>query len=106
MQGRDEVSGYCNGCGNTLCICDEIASDLTGLRSCDTTGDDGCCDEECWYCHAPLNPSALRTLAANLAVAGALCDAFDDGEMYGMRYMRSDREARQQWRPGCGRSAT
>ena len=42
--------------------------------------------------HNAMILDALRTLAANLATAGALCEAFDAG----CRDLR--------WRPGCGRS--
>ena len=63
------------------------------------------CSQYCQLCALHDKLAALRNLAACLRDAGALCEAFDDGEMHGLRFTRSDREARAQWRPGCGRPA-
>lgn len=46
--------------------------DLSFLHACDGCGDSGCCDPDCWYCHSPLRPENLRTLADNLATAAQL----------------------------------
>ncbi len=68
------------------------------------------CDEGRWTTMSPVavgafhaalyRDEALRTLAANLATAGALCAAFRQGSMYATR-LRS--YAIVDWRPGCGR---
>jgi hypothetical protein len=42
----------------------------------------------------------MRTLAANLATARALCRAY----WYGRDYIRWDSAERWAWRPGCGRA--
>jgi len=46
----------------------------------------------------------MRTLAANLATAGALCEAFEAG--YAAGYHAGDRPwpPSGDWRPGCGRA--
>lgn len=49
---------------------------------------------------------AATTLAQNIAVAGALCTAFDDGETKGYDDAAEDegyQRVRPLWIPGCGR---
>lgn len=49
--------------------------------------------------------TAARTIAHNLAIAGALCRAFLLGAWYGNEsvYLMGD-ETPNEWSPGCGRS--
>lgn len=50
--------------------------------------------------------STLMTLAHNLAVAGALCEADANGYVRGYHDgMPGPRDPHPDWRPGCGRSA-
>lgn len=56
-------------------------------------GDEGCVDEDCYYCHSPLRPPNLRRLAQNLATAAGLCKAWELGQ------------GPKGWKPGCGMSA-
>jgi hypothetical protein len=57
------------------------------------------CSEYCQLCALHDKLTALRILAANLAVGAALTESFVLGEMYGLRGTRSAREARAQWCP-------
>lgn len=88
----------------------------------------GCGCVECKSILAHVSRERLRTLASNLAVAGALCAAFrhgfDEGwavtsegfnaEHVGQRWKANQREYYELmaapgwgegWRPGCGRNA-
>lgn len=53
---------------------------------------------------ARFNPEHVRrrldTLARNLAIAGALCEAFQQGSDYRMRMMLA-LSADEDWKPGC-----
>jgi hypothetical protein len=61
------------------------------ITSCDFCPD-GCVDLDCYRCYSPLNPDGLRRLAANLATAAALCQAWQLGRIAG-------------WIPGGGQAA-
>lgn len=57
------------------------------------------CDA-CWDAlHSGWTDEMLRTLARNLAVAGGLCEAFDQGWESGF----DDKHEAGGWHPGCGR---
>src|SRR5580765_1494223 len=66
----------------------ELSQELVDALIEDMHGD-GCCDSQCWRCYSPLSPSHLRTLAANLALAGKLCRA------------HQQRDQDPSWHPGC-----
>jgi hypothetical protein len=62
-------------------------------------GDEGCVDESCYYCHSPLRPPNLRRCAQNIAIAAALCRAWELGRVYGSDPRMTGPE---EWKPGCG----
>ncbi len=55
-----------------------------------------CQCSDCRVMRLDILGDRLETLAANLAIAGALCEAFERGHDHG--------ENISDWRPGCGRS--
>lgn len=66
-----------------------------------------CINDRC-----PLH-RGMRVLSASLAIAGALCRAFELGKQWqrtfdllpGGKYQRAIRVVDVAWRPGCGRPA-
>jgi hypothetical protein len=74
------------------------------------TGGEFVCSMYCQACDIDRRLSACRTLASNLAVAGALCESFTLGNRNGQNYVTESEgcwPAFPDWTPGCGRrSAT
>lgn len=73
-----------------------------------TTAENGECNDpscvSCWQ-NSVNRQIRLRVLASNLAVAGALCEAFNDGSAWG-RWCRGSGYDAPPWQPGCGSDGT
>lgn len=69
---------------------------------CPGCGDEGCVNEDCYYCHSLLRPPNLLRLAQNLVTAAGLCKSWELGRYYG-----SDprMDGPEEWKPGCGEPA-
>ena len=52
----------------------------------------------------PIIARSMRTLAANLAVAGALCAAYLSGVNAAASWLSGQLDGQNAWEPGCGRA--